>query len=60
MEVDPTEGRAMFEDLFPAKLHYVLEQVERDGHSDVINWQSHGKAFLVKDRERFVRDLLPK
>jgi HSF-type DNA-binding len=55
-----TEGRAVFEDLFPAKLHYVLEQVERDSLYDVISWQPHGKAFLVKDRERFVRELLPK
>ena len=53
-------SRAEFEDLFPAKLHYVLEQVEKDGGGDVIAWRSHGKAFLVKDRERFVTDLLPK
>jgi HSF-type DNA-binding len=54
------EHRPEFEDLFPAKLHYVLEQVEDDGHGDVIAWQPHGRAFLVKDREKFVKDYLPK
>jgi HSF-type DNA-binding len=55
-----------FEDLFPAKLHYVLEQVEKDqeqhggGGGGVISWQPHGKAFLVKDREKFVNEYLPK
>jgi HSF-type DNA-binding len=54
------KSRAEFEDLFPAKLHYVLEQVEKDGGRDVIAWRSHGKAFLVKDREKFVKYFLPK
>jgi HSF-type DNA-binding len=49
-----------FEDLFPAKLHYVLEQVESDGRSDVITWQPHGKAFLVRDKKEFVKNFLPK
>jgi HSF-type DNA-binding len=51
---------AEFEDLFPAKLHYVLEQVESDDRSDVITWQPHGKAFLVKDKKEFVKNFLPK
>jgi HSF-type DNA-binding len=54
------KSRAEFEDLFPAKLHYVLEQVEKDGGRDVIAWRSHGRAFLVKDREKFVKYFLPK
>jgi HSF-type DNA-binding len=51
-----------FENLFPAKLHYVLDQAEKDGggRGGVIAWLPHGKAFLVKDRAAFVRDFLPK
>jgi HSF-type DNA-binding len=49
-----------FEDLFPAKLHYVLEQAERDGRADVIAWRPHGKAFVVKDKKEFVASFLPK
>lgn len=60
MELTNANRRTEFEDLFPAKLHYVLEQLEKDGSRDVIAWRSHGKAFLVKDREKFVNDLLPK
>jgi HSF-type DNA-binding len=55
--VDPAET---FEDLFPARLHYVLGQVEDDGQGEIIAWQPHGRAFLVKDRVKFVRDILPK
>jgi hypothetical protein len=52
-------ARADYKDLFPAKLHYVLEQLEKDGLSDVISWQPHGKAFLVKDARRLEIEVLP-
>jgi HSF-type DNA-binding len=66
--VTAANHRAEVEDLFPAKLHYVLEQVEKDqeqhgiggGDDDVISWQPHGRAFLVQDREKFVNEYLPK
>jgi HSF-type DNA-binding len=61
MDVLTNEVRTEFEDLFPAKLHYVLEQAETDRlGGSVITWQPHGKAFLVKDREKFVNEYLPK
>jgi HSF-type DNA-binding len=55
-------SNAEFENLFPAKLHYVLDEAEKDGEGrgGVIAWLPHGKAFLVKDRAAFVRDFLPK
>jgi hypothetical protein len=55
-------SNAEFENLFPAKLHYVLDQAEKDGEGrgGAIAWLPHGKAFLVKDRAVFVRDFLPK
>jgi hypothetical protein len=53
-------ARADYEGLFPARLHYVLEQLEKDGLDDVISWQPHGKAFLVKDAKRLETEVLPK
>ena len=64
----PPSDDADFEDLFPARLHYVLEHSEGGGEGggggggrpDVITWLPYGRAFLVKDRDAFVREYLPK
>jgi HSF-type DNA-binding len=59
--MEPQVGEVTaYEDLFPAKLHYLIELLEDDGISDVISWQPHGKAFLVKDQKKFVAEYLPK
>lgn len=44
---------------FPVKLHYMLEEVERDGYDDIIAWQPHGRCFLVHKPKEFVEKLLP-
>lgn len=44
---------------FPVKLHFVLEEVEKEGLSSVISWQPHGRCFLVREQERFVQEMLP-
>jgi hypothetical protein len=49
-----------YENLFPARLHYALEQADTDGLGDVIAWRTHGRAFLVFDRRRFETEFLPK
>ena len=28
---------------FPVKLHYVLEEVKKDGLDDIVSWQPHGR-----------------
>jgi hypothetical protein len=38
---------------FPAKLHTMLSSVERSGHSSVVHWLPHGRAFKIYDAERF-------
>jgi len=44
---------------FPWKLHEMLENVEGDGFSHLVSWQSHGRAFVVKDSVRFVEKVMP-
>lgn len=45
---------------FPLKLHRILDKLEADGETDVISWLSHGRAFLVRDVDRFVHELMPR
>lgn len=44
---------------FPPRLHYLLTDVEADGLSHIIGFQPHGRAFLVRDMNAFVCQLLP-
>lgn len=44
---------------FPKRLHSVLEQVERDGWSDVISWQQHGRCFLIHKPKEFQELVMP-
>jgi hypothetical protein len=54
------EPDADYEQAFPARLHYLLDVLEKDGLADVCSFQSHGRAFVVRDKEAFVKDILPK
>ena len=42
---------------FPEKLHAMLSSVEE---VDVVTWQPHGRAFLIRDKDRFVNEIMPK
>jgi len=44
---------------FPVKLHYVLNDIEKDGLADVVSWQPHGMAFVVHKKSAFVEQFLP-
>lgn len=44
---------------FPAKLHYLLGEMERDGQSDIMSWQSNGKSFVVHNKARLEETILP-
>lgn len=44
---------------FPAKLHCMLSELERDGQSHIVSWQPHGRCFIIKDMKRFVELLIP-
>lgn len=44
---------------FPLQLHVMLSNAHAGGYGDVCSWQPHGRSFLVKDRQRFVDEVLP-
>lgn len=48
------------EQSFPFQLHLMLGELEAVGLSDVLSWQSHGRCFLVHNKERFVKEVLPR
>ncbi|CAB9496763.1 shock factor protein 4 [Seminavis robusta] len=39
---------------FPVRLHYMLNELEKDGLSHIVSWQPHGRCFLVHDQKKFV------
>jgi hypothetical protein len=43
---------------FPLKLYDMLKDVEDQGLSHVVSWQSHGRAFIVHKPDQF-REMLP-
>ncbi len=45
---------------FPLKLHELLEKVEEEGHQQIVSWQPHGRAFVVREPKTFVADLMPR
>lgn len=54
-----TQGVPGTHEPFPVQLHWVLEQTEKDGLSQVVRWAPHGRAFVVHQREQFVEQVLP-
>lgn len=40
---------------FPVKLHEALEMIEQDGHTSAISWQPHGRAFIIGDKDAFMK-----
>lgn len=45
---------------FPVKLHIMLEEIEKEGYSDIIAWQPHGRCFIIHDPERLRIEVLPR
>jgi hypothetical protein len=43
---------------FPVRLHYCLNDMERDGLSHIVSWQPHGRCFVVHNKERFIKEVL--
>jgi hypothetical protein len=44
---------------FPVKLHYMLNELEKDGMDNIVSWQPHGRCFLVHKQQQFVEQVLP-
>jgi len=45
---------------FPALLHAMLTRAEGDGYQNICSWHSHGRSFLVHNRQKFVKEVMPK
>jgi hypothetical protein len=45
---------------FPAQLHYILHDLQKEGKDDIASWISHGRAFRVHPGQtgRFVDEVL--
>lgn len=44
---------------FPARLNYMLDEVDTDGFGEVVSWQPHGRSFLIHNQKRFKEEVLP-
>ena len=44
---------------FPTVLHNMMEQSDAKGYSNIVSWQSHGRAFLIHKPKTFLADVLP-
>ena len=44
---------------FPVKLHRLLEDVDELNLSHIVSWQSHGRAFMVREPKAFVDIVMP-
>jgi HSF-type DNA-binding len=45
---------------FPWTLHRLLEDAEREDRQDVVAWMPSGNAFIVRKRDVFVKETLPR
>ena len=54
------QGKTYNNDNFPVKLHYMLDEIERDSLNHIVSWQTHGRCFAVHSKKEFEETLLPK
>jgi HSF-type DNA-binding len=48
------------ETLFPDRLCAALASAEREGFCDAVAWCRHGRAFQIRDRRRFLTEIMPR
>ena len=54
---EPQRARRGAAITFPMKLHELLESLPKT--ETAISWQHHGRAFKVRDKEKFAHEILP-
>lgn len=59
-ESTPKKSQGGTKETFPLKLHDMLDGVHDSGHSFIVRWLAHGRAFKVFDKDRFETDVLPR
>jgi hypothetical protein len=53
-------ARGGYWNLFPERLHQMLETVELEGNTDIVSFLPHGRSFRVHNVERFSQEILPR
>lgn len=48
------------DDSFPFRLHRLLQDATNYGFSTIVSWILDGTAFMVHDRDQFIRQIMPK
>ena len=44
---------------FPAQLHYILSELEKDGMNNIMSWQPHGRCFAISKPQELAEKVLP-
>jgi len=57
--VAPAAEPSRSERNFPTKLWDLLASLEAQGLDHIVSWAPHGRCFLVRNQEEFVRSILP-
>jgi HSF-type DNA-binding len=58
-ELSSKLGGAASRELFPVKLHMMIEATSVSSQADIIRWLPHGRAFKFLDRDALVSHVLP-
>jgi hypothetical protein len=58
-DVDCSDDLQRSESVFPAKLHRMLADAEKDGLDHIVSWVQDGAAFKVHDTDKFVLQIMP-
>jgi HSF-type DNA-binding len=56
----PWKERGGAKGTFPLTLYGLLQSVNESGEDEIVHWLPHGRAFLVVNKKRFVKEVLPK
>jgi HSF-type DNA-binding len=52
--------RCSSEKFFPDRLYTMLEEADQQGLSEIVSFLPHGRAFIVRSPERFVKEIMPR
>lgn len=42
------------QEVFPIKLHRLIEKSVSEGYTNIVSWQSHGRSFRIHDTQNFL------
>lgn len=45
---------------FPFKVYEMLEHADANGFADIVSWNKEGNGFMVHNKERFTKEIVPK